>query len=143
MHLFTVTIYTGFFLEKHEDEILEKCAIGIFKEFKKIMDKEYTFEFNYDVYWRKGCVLTDIVVTSKDKELQDLFLQNKHDFKNNPEYLEFLKDLEKKLENLPPDLAIGSLMFNLKDFRLSRSDFELRGKRIDLKNLIINHNPRN
>nr|WP_288934782.1 hypothetical protein [uncultured Allomuricauda sp.] len=138
MHLFTISIFTGFILEKYDDEFLEKIAIEIFRQFKHIMDDGYPYEFKYEVYWDKGCVIAHIVVSSDDKDLHNEYFKNKEKFGDDDrDYSKFLKDLIPKLENLPPEVVVNSLKFKLKDYRIARRKTELRGKVIVMKQDMI------
>jgi hypothetical protein len=136
MHLFTLTICTNLFIEHYEDKLLEKCSYEIFNTFYRLINNYKKEVFDYELYWRRGCLIVDIIVKSKDEKLQTEFVEIEKDFKKSKEYKQLLKYVEEKLSEFPEDILVEKVRFEIKRFKISRNDFISRGIRMRLDNLI-------
>ncbi|MCW3789628.1 hypothetical protein [Plebeiibacterium sediminum] len=133
MHLFTVTIHTKLFCQKQKYEFLEKVAKQLFIQFKALMVKhELDKNVEYNVYWREGCVVDDIVIESKDPDLIKKYLKFQDKFKQTDDYKSLLdRLLLVKDEMCGEKIVVDKLSIEVLKVLISRVDFPSRGNRLD------------
>ena len=138
MHLFTVTICTDFFLEDYDDLILEEAARLQFDWFKEVIVDITPLPLEYEVYWRRGCIITDIVISCNDNELFNMYAELEDEFKKTVAYQKLLKKLQWKLENLPdvPEVYVKTIRFQLVKFRIAQEKLAEQEVRNLLNNLV-------
>lgn len=139
MHLFTITFHAYTSLAIYTSSQYEKMSIGVFKKFSTLLEERCSdYKFNYEVYWRGGCIVTDIVVKLENNKLNKIFYENENEFKKSVNYSKLLKTIEDVQKEFPTNLKFSEiLIMHSLDVYISTKPFPSKGTKIDELSILL------